>query len=116
MCVFFFFFFIFLLVLYIFDFVINCIWAQFLLFLFCFVYVWNIAERFFHCSQCSDLQPAVFAFHDNHGTSIVLSDNQRTAERTGGKGSSDYGIVMSRDPMRVNHLYEVNSDRENDTQ
>ena len=40
----------------------------------------------------------------------MLSDNQQTAERTGskgGKGSAYHGIVMSRDPMQVNRLYEV---------
>ena len=38
----------------------------------------------------------------------MLSNNQLTAERTGPKGWSD-GIVMSRDPMQVNKLYEVTS-------
>ena len=49
----------------------------------------------------------MFGFHDNHGSKIALSDNQQTAERTGGKGSARNGIVMSRDPMQVNRLYEV---------
>ena len=59
----------------------------------------------------SELQPAPFDFHDNHGARIVLSDNQRTAERTGGKGWGGKGIVMSGDPMHVNHLYEVSFQR-----
>ena len=62
-----------------------------------------------HCFLFS--QATAFRFHDNHGTRIVLSDNQQTAERTGGKGSALHGIVMSRDPMQFNHLYEVNSVR-----
>ena len=51
-------------------------------------------------------QPAVFGFHGNHGGSILLSDSQQTAERTGSAGD---GIVMSRDPMQANKLYEVKS-------
>ena len=72
----------------------------------------------FHCLLCSESQPAVFGFHDNHGTRIVLSDNQQTAERTGpkGRGAATNGIVMSRDPIKLNKLYEVNSNRENYTQ
>ena len=49
----------------------------------------------------------MFGFHDNHGSKIVLSDNQQTAERTGKKGTGHDGIVMSRDPMQVKRLYEV---------
>ncbi|XP_070175463.1 myosin heavy chain, striated muscle-like [Littorina saxatilis] len=46
-----------------------------------------------------------FCFHDNHGTEVVLSNNQQTAEyRSRGLRN---GIVMSRDPMEVNKLYEV---------
>ena len=37
----------------------------------------------------------------------MLSDNQQTAERPGRKCSPNHGIVMSRDPMQVNRLYEV---------
>ncbi|XP_070184650.1 neuralized-like protein 4 [Littorina saxatilis] len=51
------------------------------------------------------LSIAAFRFHDNHGKRVVLSNDQQTA-----KFPSDYfgwGIVMSRDPMEVNKLYEV---------
>ena len=68
-----------------------------------------VSERYSNscCTPISQFQPAVFGFHDNHGTSIVLSDNQQTAERTGRKGTGENGIMMSRDTMQVNHLYEV---------
>ena len=46
------------------------------------------------------------SFHDNHGTSIVLSDNKQTAERTSRLAD---GIMMSRDPMVENTVYEVNN-------
>ena len=61
----------------------------------------------------SELQPASFCFHNNHGTHIVLSDNKRTSEKTIGKGTAGWGngIVMSRDHMQVNHLYEVSFQR-----
>ena len=51
-------------------------------------------------------QATAFSFHDNHGTRIVLSDDKQTAERTA--GSFD-GIVMSRDHMVENTVYEVNN-------
>ncbi len=51
-------------------------------------------------------QATTFRFHDNHGTRIVLSDDKQTAERTA--GSCD-GIVLSRDPMVENTVYEVNN-------
>ncbi len=51
-------------------------------------------------------QAAAFSFHDNHGTGIVLSDDKQTAERT---ADSEDGIVLSRDPMVENTVYEVNN-------
>ena len=51
-------------------------------------------------------QATAFSFHDNHGTGIVLSDNKQTAERT---VDIYNGIVMSRDPMVENTVYEVNN-------
>nr|KAG5707955.1 hypothetical protein BaRGS_025093 [Batillaria attramentaria] len=45
-----------------------------------------------------------FRFHTNHGKNIVLSDDQRSAERVRGEVG---GIVLSSDPMMVNTLYEV---------
>ncbi len=51
-------------------------------------------------------QATAFGFHDNHGTGIVLSDNKQTAERKSRFGD---GIVMSRDPMVDNTVYEVNN-------
>ena len=51
-------------------------------------------------------QATAFSFHDNHGTGIVLSDDKQTAERTAGSGT---GIVLSRDPMVENTVYEVNN-------
>ena len=60
-------------------------------------------------SQYPEFQPAVFGFHDNHGRKMVLSANHRTAERTDRKGWGGEGILLSREPMQVNMLYEVKS-------
>ncbi|XP_076455335.1 E3 ubiquitin-protein ligase TRIM56-like isoform X1 [Babylonia areolata] len=51
-------------------------------------------------------QPKVTAwsFHGNHGQHIVLSNNDQTADRVTG---SSHGVVMSRDPLEVNTLYQV---------
>ena len=49
-------------------------------------------------------QATAFRFHDNQGTGIVLSDNKQTAERTSDIGD---GIVLSRDPVLENSVYEV---------
>ena len=57
-----------------------------------------------HCFLFS--QATAFSFHDNHDTGIVLSDNKQTAERT---VDIYNGIVMSRDPMEENTVYEVNN-------
>ena len=57
-----------------------------------------------HCFLFS--QATAFRFHDNHGTGIVLSDNKQTAERP---ADSYNGIVLSRDPMEENTVYEVNN-------
>ena len=51
-------------------------------------------------------QATEFSFHDNHGKHIMLSDNKQTAERT---ADSEYRIVLSRDPMVENTVYEVNN-------
>ena len=51
-------------------------------------------------------QATAFSSHDNHGTGVVLSDDKQTAERT---ADSWNGIVMSRDPMVANTVYEVNN-------
>ena len=50
------------------------------------------------------LQRAAISFHDNHGANIVLSNDNQTAEYAQGYGD---GVVMLRDPMEVNMLYEV---------
>ncbi|KAK7094732.1 E3 ubiquitin-protein ligase Midline-1-like isoform X2 [Littorina saxatilis] len=50
-------------------------------------------------------QPEGFRFHDNHGENIVLSNHQLTAERK--SGTLCGGVVMSRDPMEINVVYEV---------
>ncbi|XP_076451093.1 uncharacterized protein LOC143286987 isoform X1 [Babylonia areolata] len=49
-----------------------------------------------------------FVFHDNHGTAVTLSNNNRTASK-----SNDIrnGIVLSRDPLDINVLYEVHIDK-----
>ena len=62
--------------------------------------------------QILEPQPAVFVFHNNHGRRIVLSDNQLTAEWTGPEDIYWDGLVMSRDPMQVNKLYEVKTVRD----
>nr|KAG5712423.1 hypothetical protein BaRGS_011397 [Batillaria attramentaria] len=46
----------------------------------------------------------VWRFHGNHGKNITLSNNQQTAERTGGTA---YGVVVSCEQMVANRLYEV---------
>ena len=51
-------------------------------------------------------QATAFRFHDKHGTGIVLSDDKKTAEMT---ADSWNGIVLSRDPMVENAVYEVNN-------
>ena len=51
-------------------------------------------------------QETAFSSHDNHGTGVVLSDDKHTAERTSRVGD---GIVLSRDPMVENTVYEVNN-------
>ena len=51
-------------------------------------------------------QATAFRFHDNHGRDIVLSDDKQTAERT---ADNFDGIMMSRDPMVENTVYEVNN-------
>ena len=54
--------------------------------------------------HCFLFQATGFSFHDNHGKDIVLSDNMQTAERM----SDGYnGIVVSRDYMAENRVYEV---------
>ena len=50
------------------------------------------------------VQPAAVRFHENHGTNIVLSNDNQTAERISG---IDHGIVMCRYPMLINRMYEV---------
>nr|KAG5697120.1 hypothetical protein BaRGS_015255 [Batillaria attramentaria] len=52
-------------------------------------------------------QPAassVLRFHANHGRNITLSNDSQTAKRT---GEYWYGLVVSREPMVVNTLYQV---------
>ncbi|XP_076455151.1 E3 ubiquitin-protein ligase TRIM56-like isoform X1 [Babylonia areolata] len=51
-------------------------------------------------------QPKVttWNFHGNHGKNVVLSNNDQTADRV---TTPSYGIVMSREQMEVNTLYQV---------
>ncbi|XP_076450669.1 uncharacterized protein LOC143286777 [Babylonia areolata] len=49
-----------------------------------------------------------FVLHDNHGTAVTLSNNNRTASKSDGQFN---GIVLSRDPLEVNTLYEVHIDK-----
>ncbi|XP_076450670.1 uncharacterized protein LOC143286778 [Babylonia areolata] len=49
-----------------------------------------------------------FFFHDNHGISVSLSNNNRTASKS---FDGQNGIVLSRDPLEVNVLYEVQIDK-----
>ncbi|XP_076450666.1 uncharacterized protein LOC143286776 isoform X2 [Babylonia areolata] len=49
-----------------------------------------------------------FVFHDNHGTAVTLSNNNRTASKSDDQVN---GIVLSRDPLEVNMLYEVHIDK-----
>ena len=52
----------------------------------------------------------VFRFHARHGPSIKISNNHLTAEST---CCTDDLMVMSRDIMQVDRLYEVSSHSEN---
>ncbi|XP_025113082.1 E3 ubiquitin-protein ligase TRIM33-like isoform X2 [Pomacea canaliculata] len=54
-------------------------------------------------------QPSVLVFHDNCGTNIRLTNGNRTAEKIDQRASSK-GVVVSRDAMVPNVLYEVNVD------
>ncbi|XP_025114405.1 E3 ubiquitin-protein ligase TRIM33-like isoform X2 [Pomacea canaliculata] len=54
-------------------------------------------------------QPPVLVFHDNCGTNIRLTNGNRTAEKTELNMIGD-GVVVSRDPMLANVLYEVRVD------
>ncbi|KAK7094472.1 neuralized-like protein 4 [Littorina saxatilis] len=55
----------------------------------------------------------VFRFHDNHGGNIALADHERTALSQGGEDddNDDDRVVVSRDPMKVDKVYEVRVDR-----
>ncbi|XP_070175062.1 uncharacterized protein [Littorina saxatilis] len=55
--------------------------------------------------QLRELRNKAFRFHDNHGEEVVLTNDQQTAEYR--RDLAGDGIVMSRDPMNVNTLYEV---------
>ncbi|XP_070175060.1 tripartite motif-containing protein 3-like [Littorina saxatilis] len=57
-------------------------------------------------SKSTHQQTKAFRFHDNHGKKVVLSNDQKTAEFRGDFGDGG-GYVMSRDPMEVNKLNEV---------
>ena len=52
--------------------------------------------------------PTQFKFHPNHGTRVKLSNAHKTAQRT----DDDYGdgVVIARDPMQPQMLYEVSLD------
>ncbi|KAK7094663.1 hypothetical protein V1264_006183 [Littorina saxatilis] len=50
-------------------------------------------------------QVPVLRFHVNHGKNLKLSNDYQAAEKLDKSG--DYGIVMSRDPMMSNMLYQV---------
>ncbi|XP_070209873.1 neuralized-like protein 4 [Littorina saxatilis] len=52
-------------------------------------------------------QQEPFTFDDNHGVNIVLSHNKQAAERTRGL---NHAILMSRNPMKMNVLYEIRVD------
>ncbi|XP_025114370.1 E3 ubiquitin/ISG15 ligase TRIM25-like isoform X2 [Pomacea canaliculata] len=65
-------------------------------------------KKFVKKSQLNP-QPPVLVFHDNCGTNIRLTNGNRTAERTE-LNTIDDGVVVSRDPMLANVLYEVRVD------
>lgn len=48
-------------------------------------------------------------FHGNHGKNVVLSNDDHTVQKT--SIHRNHGIVMSRDPMFTNMLYEVRIDK-----
>ncbi|XP_025114372.1 E3 ubiquitin-protein ligase TRIM33-like isoform X2 [Pomacea canaliculata] len=56
-----------------------------------------------------DPQPPVFVFHDNCGKNIRLTNGNRTAEKIELNTIGDW-VVVSRDPMLANVLYEVRVD------
>ena len=53
----------------------------------------------------SFLKAIILRFHDNCGKKIQLSNNHQTAHRT--SRDTGHGVVISRDPMLTNLLYEV---------
>ena len=53
----------------------------------------------------SFLKAIILRFHDNCGKKIQLSNNHQTAQRT--SRDTGHGVVISRDPMLTNLLYEV---------
>ena len=50
-------------------------------------------------------QKVSLTFHDNCGKKIRLTNNHQTAQRT--SSDREDGIVMSRDPMLTDMLYQV---------
>ncbi|XP_025114397.1 E3 ubiquitin-protein ligase TRIM33-like isoform X2 [Pomacea canaliculata] len=54
-------------------------------------------------------QPPVLVFHDNCGSNIRLTNGNRTAEKID-RSAYNNGVVMSRDPMLFDVLYEVRVD------
>ncbi|XP_025114430.1 tripartite motif-containing protein 45-like [Pomacea canaliculata] len=54
-------------------------------------------------------QPPVLVFHENCGTNIRLMNGNRTAEKINSQAFS-HGVVVSRDAMVANVLYEVRVD------
>ncbi|XP_025114393.1 E3 ubiquitin-protein ligase TRIM33-like isoform X2 [Pomacea canaliculata] len=59
--------------------------------------------------QKTELTPPVLVFHDNCGTNIRLTNGNRTAEKIEPQAFGN-GVVVSRDPMLANVLYEVRVD------
>ena len=68
------------------------------------VIFWFFYFHFIFIDLLTD-QKVSLSFHDNCGKKIRLTNNHQTAQRT----SSDKGdgIVMSRDPMLTDMLYQV---------
>ena len=72
------------------------------------LYLYFVSDVFsFLCKavHCLPVQAPLFRFHSNHGSKIVLSNHQQTAEKQG-HGSSLCSVLSSQ-PMEINHLYEV---------
>lgn len=46
-------------------------------------------------------------FHENRGTNILLTEDRKTAERMAAENNPGQGMIVSRDAMEEDVLYEA---------